>query len=203
MKLWAVLVDDGEKLIVPSGALIRDLRRGLNQQMYFWGKDVVDSGGNFFVREGFERRESKGLTGTSCYSLEWMGGHIHLAGSQAGWLGENGGVFFIRPLDRLVQWMGSEPPVPGRWLRSSIKKGAVDGDFWFQVCHFLDWWLFYERRVEEVLGRAHREEAYLRYRKVQKSRPWLKPELGIKWVQSLRSDPTGTLRSRAFAKSEG
>jgi hypothetical protein len=46
--------------------LFRDLAAGLFQQMFFWGKDVVHPAGNLFLRTGFEKRPSTGLTGTSC-----------------------------------------------------------------------------------------------------------------------------------------
>lgn len=101
--------------------LFRDLAAGLNQQMFFWGKDAILPEGNFFVTTGFTKRPSPGIQGTSCYRLPWQGGAIELHGSHAGWLGTDGGFFFIRPLARCVRWLSPTPPVPGQWPRNTTR----------------------------------------------------------------------------------
>ena len=64
-----------------------DLAEGIQQQMYFWGQDVIRPEGNFLVEQGFVRSPSEGAKGTSCYRLPWQNGHIELYGACAGWYG--------------------------------------------------------------------------------------------------------------------
>ncbi|MGC6467726.1 MAG: hypothetical protein ACON5N_19260 [Akkermansiaceae bacterium] len=71
--------------------VLRDLANGLQQQMFFWGQDVVRPERNLLVEQGFSRSPSRGLKGTSCYRREWQGGHVELYGSCAGWYGEERG----------------------------------------------------------------------------------------------------------------
>ena len=61
--------------------LFRDLAGGFKQQMFFWGLDVANPGGNLLVRQGFRREQSAGLKGTSHYKLPWQGGLVLSAGS--------------------------------------------------------------------------------------------------------------------------
>ena len=103
----------------------RDLCEGIQQQMFFWGRDVIHPEGNFLVEEGFERSQSKGMEGTSCYRRPWQNGHIELYGSCAGWYGHGNGFTFIRPRKKCVIWLSEEvTPIPGAWQDELIHKAT-------------------------------------------------------------------------------
>jgi len=55
-------------------ALLRDYTDLLGQQMYFWGRDVIHPRVNLLCENGFEKRKSEGLEGTSCYRKQLSGG---------------------------------------------------------------------------------------------------------------------------------
>jgi len=79
-------------------ALLRDFTALLGQQMFFWGRDVLYPQGNLLCENGFEKRESKGLKGTSCYRKYLDGcNFIELHGACAGhYVGsEDAGANFI------------------------------------------------------------------------------------------------------------
>ena len=172
----------------------------MGQQMYFWGKDVVHPEGNLFVRTGFEKQASTGLQGTSCYRLPWQGGAIELHGSYAGWLGKEEGMLFVRPLGRCVRWLGSEPPVPGKWPRERYVSKA-DALLHAAARPFLSWWLAHENEVLQLTGSAHRESCYKSYKNLPRSRAWLSPDLTLRWITGLRDHPYELPRARRFAET--
>ena len=95
---------------------LRDLAEGIQQQIFFWGQDVLRPEGNFLLEQGFEQSPSTGLKGTSCYRREWQQGHVELYGSCAGWYSESGRFTFIRPWKRCVVWRSGDSPPHSRIL---------------------------------------------------------------------------------------
>lgn len=177
--------------------LFRDLATGLRQQMFFWGKDVVLSDGNLFVRTGFHKRPSAGIQGTSCYSLPWHGGTIELHGTHAGWFGDGEGFLFVRPLQRCLRWLGGTPPAPGQWPRQSYSS-RPDARMHALARPFLDWWLSHEEKVRELTSPRYREACYRHHRKLPGSRAWLTPTDSVRWVRGFRDDPARLPRARRF-----
>lgn len=191
-------------LIASSGLApchLRDLAEGLQQQMFFWGQDVICPGGNQLVREGFERLPSKGLKGTRCYRREWQNGHLELYGSCAGWYGPEGGFAFIRPRKRVVVWTSSEStPVPGLWQPEFVEPRARKEELHAAALPFLDWLISYETTILNRSGVEYREEGYRRYQKVPKATAWLPPETALPWFTCFRDTPDRLVRPRKMAR---
>lgn len=178
----------------------RDLAEGIQQQMYFWGQDVLRPEGNFLVKTGFERSPSKGLKGTSCYRLAWQDGHIELYGACAGWYGHEGGFTFIRPRRRCVIWLSDTiTPIPGAWRNDLIAKGVTKQELYQASLPFLDWLISYEKTVTERFGSAYRMLNYRDYKKVPKSKAWIEPATALRWFQCFRGNPEQLVRPRKLA----
>lgn len=184
---------------LPCSLLLRDLAAGMSQQMFFWGRDAVHSDGNIFIRTGFKKRPSTGIQGTSCYRLDWESGGIELHGSYAGWLGEAGGILFIRPLGRCVRWLQGEAPVPGSWPRESYDAKANE-DLLAMARPFLNWWLSHEAEVARLTEDGYRDVCHRHFRKLPRSKGWLSPDLATRWVAGLRDEPEKLPRARRFAE---
>ena len=159
--------------------ILNDAARGLAQQMVFWGHDVRHSGGNALVRFGLERTPSSGLTGTSCYQMPWEGGVIELHGAVASWTPPSGGTgsVFCRDLGRVDLWAEAQPPIPGRQRGES---GSMV-QRWEAFQPFLRWLVTYETWVAETLGDPWRMGCWRAIKKLPKGRPWLPPDLALKW----------------------
>ena len=181
----------------PLIPLFRDLVEGLKQQMFFWGKDAIHPEGNLFLRTGFEKRESTGLQGTSCYRLPWQKGALELHGSHAGWLNSDGGIFFLRPLGRCVHWLDHAPPVPGQYPRGRYC-AKTNQELYLLAHPFLDWWLDHEAAVLRLAGEGYREACHRQYKRLPRSRAWLRPEQATRWVTGLRDHPEDLRRVRRF-----
>ena len=177
--------------------LMRDLSAGFRQQMFFWGRDVVHSSGNLLREQGFERRPSAGLQGTSCYRLPWEGGAVELHGACAGWFPDGaaeGGFLFIRPAGRCFLWLGASPAVPGDWPpdRLGIEPVALHA----AAKPFLRWWQSSEEWVHSRLGPAYRRDCFRHFKKLPKARVWLPPVAGLAWLRALHDKPETLKRLR-------
>ncbi|MEO1857068.1 MAG: hypothetical protein ABGY95_06855 [Rubritalea sp.] len=180
---------------------LRDLAEGIQQQMFFWGQDVLRPEGNFLVEQGFERHPSRGLRGTSCYRKDWLGGKIELYGSCAGWYGAGGGFSFIRPKRKCVIWSSSEiTPIPGVWQNVLINKQVTREELYLASLPFLDWLIFYERVVLDCFGSSYREANYGFYKKVPKAKAWLEPAKALEWFECFRGTPDQLVRPKQFSK---
>ena len=190
-----------ESTITPY--FLRDLAEGIQQQMYFWGQDVIRPEGNFLIDQGFKRSPSTGLKGTSCYRREWQQGHVELYGSCAGWYGENGGFSFIRPWKRCAVWRsGQTTPIPGSWQKEFIDRSATKDDLYQASLPFLDWLISYEYAVLARFGRAHRQQAYWKYDKVPKAKVWLEPSSALRWFQCYREHPEQLVRPKKLTNQD-
>ena len=180
---------------------LRDLANGLQQQMFFWGQDILHPEGNIFLENGFERSPSPGLRGTSCYHRKWKEGRLELYGSTSGWYGKDGGFAFIRPQKKCVVWNSSaETPIPGIWQDDCILRDASRNDLYQASLPFLDWLLSYEDTVLAEFGKDYRTTTYERYKKVPKAKAWLEPQAALTWFQGLRHTPENLLPAKRVSK---
>ena len=178
----------------------RDLSDGLQQQMFFWGQDVLRPTGNFLGEQGFERSQSRGAKGTSCYRLEWQNGHVELYGACAGWYGQAGGFTFIRPRRRCYLWNSvEETPTPGAWQKAFLGS-ATKSELYTAAIPFLDWLISYERAVLEGFGRSYRRENFRKYRKVPKAKQWVEPSAALQWFECLRDSPSELQRPKYYSQ---
>jgi len=159
--------------------------------------------GNFLVEQGFERSPSQGIKGTSCYRLEWKGGHIELYGACAGWYGSDRGFTFIRPRRRCAIWLsGDVTPVPGQWQPEFIDKEAKKAELYSASLPFIDWLISYEHAVLARFGRGYREENFRRYKKVPKARVWVEPQVALRWFQCFLETPEDLVRPKRLGKRD-
>ncbi|MGJ8674184.1 hypothetical protein [Rubritalea sp.] len=188
-----------ERALILAPYFFRDLAEGIQQQMYFWGQDVLHPEGNLLVEQGFERGQSKGLKGTSCYRLEWQGGHIELYGSCAGWYGGGSGFVFLRPQRRCVVWSSSvETPVPGSWQTELIHKPTNREELYTASQPLLDWLISHEEAVNKRFGDGYRMENYRSYQKVPKAKAWIEPDAALSWFRCFRENPSQLKRPKFF-----
>lgn len=188
---------DSEPKLSIANCYFRDLADGIQQQMYFWGQDVLSPVGNFLVKEGFERSPSKGIKGTSCYRLPWQNGHIELYGACAGWYGNGEGFTFIRPRKRCVIWLSDQiTPVPGAWRNELIAKAVAKHELYEASLPFLDWLISYEKAVTARLGHSYRLLNYRDYKKVPKNKAWIAPTVALRWFECFRETPEKLVRPK-------
>jgi hypothetical protein len=162
-----------------SPVFLTDAARGLAQQMVFWGHDVRHPEGNSLVRFGMTRSPSPGLTGTSCYSMPWENGRIELHGAVASWTPDlpGNGCIFSRDRGRIDLWAGDHPPVPGREHGCA---GATE-ERWSAFQPLLRWLVRYEEWIAETHGADWRAGCWRAIKRLPKGRPWLPPELALRW----------------------
>lgn len=178
--------------------LFRDLAGGFKQQMFFWGLDVVNPGGNLLVRQGFRREPSAGLRGTSHYKLRWQGGSIELHGACAGWFSPQGqGFLYVRPLGRCYVWSGGQSAIPGEWPSPFLK---VDDPLRMHAlaAPFIAWWLHSEDWIAREKGLAYRPACHRQFKRLSGSRPWLLPPLDRDWLRAFLDTPESLPRAKRF-----
>lgn len=179
--------------------LLNDLTRGLAQQMFYWGRDVLKEG-NLLLAAGFEKRVSMGLQGTSCYRLGWRGGFIELHGACAGWYppaggGEAPGFLFVRADRRCYAHGLEEAVVPGDYEYERLKSGHLV-DVMAGARFFARWLTGYENWVCGRTGWGYREECEQLFRKLETSRNWLAPRARLEWIRAFGEGETGLGRAR-------
>lgn len=187
-------------------ALLRDYTTLLNQQMYFWGCDVIHPDGNLLCESGFERRKSEGLEGTSCYRRNVEGNaFVELHGACAGHYTASevedvtANFIYIRNKKHCFLYSGDEPPAPGYYFSKTLHSGPAL-DLYFASLRFLNWWLEYEKWIAEETSNDWRDMAYNAFAKLPGSRASLAPKKAILWLNQYQYNPTQIARVRDWMK---
>lgn len=177
--------------------LIRDFSAALEQQMFFWGRDVIHRDGNLLLRHGFERLPSKDLNGCSRYRVEFRGNLVELHGACAGhYSRKEESYLFIRNRRRSFLYQAAEPPTPGRYAEGQIFTDPPHQLF-EASCRFLEWWLTYESWLQSVTEIGYRDHCHQLFRKLPKSRLWLPPDQALLWLREYaRKGPHALPRAR-------
>jgi hypothetical protein len=180
---------------------LNDLTAALGQQMFFWGRDVLAREGNLLVKYGFARTESPGLKGTSCYRKAWRSGYIELHGACAGWYPTDPestpGFLFIRTDRRCYAHHETEAVIPGRYDYEKLSSG--DLSMLSQAGSIFAGWLAnYERWIERHIGPEHRSECYSMFSKLPAGKPWLRPDLALRWLQRCAAGDASLPRARLW-----
>lgn len=162
--------------------LLKDCADGFYQQMYFLGKDVIHPAGNQLIKYGFEKSASKGLKGTSCYSLDSNDQLIDLYGSCAGVYSGDSQLVYLRERCRFYHWLSDSPLVAGQWSQGDVSVGDAQ-DIFTSLAPLLKWWLEYESWIKENLGTEHRDTCYRQWSKIKTKVNWLPPESATEWVK--------------------
>ena len=168
--------------------------------MYFWGRDVIHPEGNLLCENGFDRRKSEGLEGTSCYRkplgdgtfVELHGacaGHYHPAPST------DPNFLYIRSRKRCFLYSGDEPPAPGLYTPESLGNGPAM-ELYFASVRFLDWWLEYENWISKRTSPGWRDRNYDAFASLPASRPTLPPREAVLWLAQFRNNPAKINRVR-------
>jgi len=191
---WAVAAGassspGGARTVTLSYGHLNDFVRGLSQQMFYWGRDVMKDD-NLLLEFGFQKRPSTGLQGTSCYRAAWRGGWIELHGACAGWYadpadpeeaGHASGFLFIRVDQRCHVHRLQEAVVPGRYPYKALIRSRLQ--VLTQAQFFADWLLEYESWVRLRAGEVHRWECFKQYKSLPKSKAWLAPDRDLNWLR--------------------
>ncbi|MEM9015435.1 MAG: hypothetical protein AAGC68_00380 [Verrucomicrobiota bacterium] len=186
-------------------ALLRDFSDLLGQQMYFWGRDVIHPRGNLLCENGFERRKSEGLEGTSCYRKHLAaGGFIELHGACAGFYDpeskRSSNFLYIRNRKRCFLFSAEEPPAPGFYAPDTLNSGPAM-KLYSSSLPFLDWWLDYERWIAEHTASDWRDKSYEAFSSLPASTPSLPPKDATLWLSQYRSHPERINRVRERMRS--
>lgn len=186
----------------PSRGHLNDLTLGLGQQMFFWGRDVVN-GSNLLRRHGFEKRPSPGLQGTSCYCKAWRQGTIELHGACAGWYPQHSGdcgFLFIRSDKRCYAHHCTEAVIPGRYVYASLTSGN-QASLAGAGRRFVEWLVHYEAWVLREMGADYRCQCHEMFSRLPASRPWLRPGLALQWLRGFAQGDPDLPRAREWMKS--
>lgn len=182
-----------------SRVLIADFAAALRQQMFYWGRDVMN-GGNLLLRHGFEKRESSGLKGTSCYRLRHEDGVIELHGACAGWYPQAGsarpGFLFVRTRGRISTHRLHEPVVPGRYESEALQNHTADA--MAAARHFAGWLADYEAWVRQQMGPGYRAECRRMLASLPKGQTWLPAAEADRWLRLLAAQGPGAPRARTL-----
>lgn len=186
-------------------SLLRDVARGLGQQMFFWGCDIRHVSGNLLVRAGMERiaRAKSHGEGSSRYRMKWNGGLIELHSYCLGWYGQQPpfrGAIFIRSLERLSSCRGPLPVTPGHYEHEQMTAEGAD-ELAQAVRPLLGWILSYEQEVREITEPSYRDTCWQRYVSKMGAKPWLQPSDAEAWFQSFLDTPNQTQRPRDLLRS--
>ena len=177
--------------------LLKDCARGFYQQMYFLGKDVIHPTGNQLEAYGFVKTPSHGLKGTSCYTHESDARTVELYGSCAGLYTDLASMVFLRKRCRFYRWVGEQKLVAGKWSKADINLTPADAML-TSLTPLLEWWLDYEKWVEEAFGENYRERCFNEWRKVNREASWLPPATATEWVKQLLKQKNKHVRPKNF-----
>lgn len=152
----------------------RQLVRALEQQLWFWGQDVLSPWGNLLVSYGFTKWKPRFVPGSSRYRLGWRDRVIELHSFCAGiYGGEREGFIYIRAHDAVCGYAGQQPPCPDRYRREWLRPVSIPA-----LAEFCEWILDYERWLDTHYGEEYRVAVYRRYH-----RQWRAPRLARAWMQ--------------------
>jgi len=179
---------------------LNDFTVALAQQMFFWGRDVVQTD-HLLIEAGFEKRPSLGLQGTSCYRLPWRQGFIELHGACAGWFPNPGadvvGFLFIRADKRCYTHRLVEAVIPGSYdyaqlVSRDLRQGLA------AARRFAAWLCEYESWIQQRMGMAYRCSCWEMYSRLTASRAWLEMDLAPQWLNRFAAGDPKLERARVF-----
>jgi len=177
--------------------LLKDCTNGFYQQMYFLGKDVIHPRRNQLEAYGFVKSPSRGLKGTSCYTLESDLRTIELYGSCAGLYTDSSQIVFLRKRCRFYRWLPDQKLVAGKWSQDDIQVDDPDAMF-TSLEPLLKWWITYEDWVDKHLGKAYRERCFADWGQIRGRDTWLPPVAAIEWVKQFLEDKSNHVRPKHF-----
>lgn len=183
-----------------SNGLIKDFASALEQQLFFWGCDVIHNEGNLLTMYGLERRKSEGKGQSSCYRMEFNDAIIELNGLCVGRYSNDGHSFlFTRQHKKSWLYNSEIAPLPGIYDKQLIVTRPAE-KIEEAGRRFLVWWLEYENWICENTESNYREKCYNSFKRLPKSKAWLPPEIGIQWLREYLYSPRNLNRSREWKR---
>ncbi|MEZ5300217.1 MAG: hypothetical protein R3F11_06055 [Verrucomicrobiales bacterium] len=182
--------------------LLRDLAKALDQQMFFWGRDVMQSCGNLLIAYGFERYAKKTEFGTSQYRIRLAGGIVELHGNHAGYFGfDTCGMLYIRNAGACHAYRGSTPPAEAGTYPPGLIGPPTSVESFEASLRFVRWWVAYERWVSETMGDAYRESCFQAFCRL-KARRWLPALYGLRWLPDFADRPHSARRATCIRRTD-
>lgn len=177
-----------------------DFERGLGQEMYFLGLDVIHPKGNLLLRYGFKKRPSPTGRGTSCYHSEFNGYNLELYGSCIGLSSHDvDGMLYVRPRRRIFLRDFQQTLIPGCWDQQKLDRGDTRTRYHIS-CQLIEWILDYRNWLRARLGAHYRQHCDLSYKNRPPASRWLPPPHDEAWWQQFLSNPLSLPNLRTFKK---
>ena len=181
-----------------SIGLLNDFSKALGQQLFFWGCDVLHSKGNLLCEFGFHKFKRKGVSGSSCYRIDFNGDIIELHSLCVGRYSKSSpSLLFTRRHRQCWVYNDNLPPLPGKYDSSLIDKSSIERIDTANR-NFLEWWLEYESWISTVTPLEYRANCYRAYKRFTKSKIWLHPDDGLPWLQRYMHDPGNLPRAKQW-----
>lgn len=168
--------------------------------MFFLGKDVIHPRANLLEQYGFIKSASKGLKGTSCYTLERDAQQIQLYGSCAALYTKSSKTVFIRNKNRFYKWLPEQKLIAGEWSDEDLTPLAP-AELMDAMAPLLEWWLEYEAWIEKNMGMKYREQCFSEWKKVKSRTSWLSPSQATRWVEGFLEKRECHIRPKLFDKA--
>ena len=182
--------------------LLNDFSKGLAQQLFYWGRDVVHPRGNLLCEFGFEKYKRQGVSGSSCYKTSFNGDIIELHSFCVGRYSQNTpSLLYTRQDCQCWVYKDDQPPPPGQYDPDLVNKSSIEK---LEVAsrNFLEWWLEYELWIADHTHPNYRTKCYTSYKQFGSSKTWLNPQDGLSWLQKYMDSPDTLIRSKHWKKSK-
>ncbi len=164
----------------------KQLIRGLEQQLWFFGQDTLNRENNLLERYGFDRHRTPEHDGSSRYQISLGLRTVELHSFCVGIYGNNqDGFLYVRAHNRAYVYLGETPPLPGSYLKELLifpLGRESKRRFYESSCDFLKWMELYENWIDATYGKRYRLDCYERYH-----RKWLEPDQARKWFHTYRA----------------
>jgi hypothetical protein len=167
----------------------------IDQQMYFWGYDVLAETGNFLCRYGGERFQyAERAHKVHCYRFTTEEATIILHSTGLEFIPKDGrdGLIYLRPHHCLYHRPAqAEPFLPCDSARVAVPFRAVrKGDATAVLSDLLKWISQYEKEIEQGFDAAYRHDAWRQYREVPMASRWLPPVESNRWLHDWLKAPS-------------
>ena len=180
--------------------LLNDFSKALGQQLFFWGCDVVHPDGNLLCEFGFEKYRRNGVSGSSCYRVTHDSDVVELHSLCVGRYGIGShNLLYSRHNTQCYVYEGNTPPSPDNIDRTLLHT-SVDQ---LEVAsrRFLEWWLTYEHWIASRTHAEYRANCHRSFKKVTKTRLWLRPNDALSWLQMYMDSPTSVPRAKQWRRT--
>ena len=183
-----------------STGLLKDFSNALAQYLFYWGRDVTHPQGNLLCKFGLEKYKRKGVSGSSCYKMNYQGDIIELHSFCVGrYSQKKPSLLYTRQDHKCWVYKDDRPPPPGQYNPTLINKSSIEK---LEVAsrNFLEWLLDYESWVAANTHRDYRTNCYASFKRLPRSRTWLPPQDGLLWLHDYMHKPDTLSRAKDWKR---